>query len=65
MTTAAILTIRRPGSMTAGGHKAIARWLRAHADMIEKEGHKYTLGTFRGRYIGVPKAPKAKKAKAP
>lgn len=49
--SAAIITIKRPGDMTAKGRRDIAAWLRKHADMLVKEGKNYTTGRFTGRYF--------------
>ena len=71
MTTAAVITIKAPGTMTPKGRKDIAAWLRHHAEMLLEHGEEYTHGIFRGRYAyGEPPAgaqpfkPKRKKAKA-
>lgn len=47
----AVITIKRPGLMTAKGRRDIAAWLRRHADMLVKEGKNYTEGRFTGRYL--------------
>jgi hypothetical protein len=49
----AMLTIRRAGDMTPEGRKAIANWLRMHANMLLKEGTKY-VPVFRGQYMARP-----------
>jgi hypothetical protein len=49
--SAAVLTIASPGEMTPAGRRAIAKWLRAHADMLIKFGDEYTTGRFIGRYM--------------
>jgi hypothetical protein len=46
----AMLTIRRAGDMTPEGRKAIANWLRMHANDLLKEGSNYAP-VFRGRYM--------------
>jgi hypothetical protein len=48
--TAAILTIKYPGKMSAQGRRDIAAWLRRHAADLLKHGQDYTTGLFRGRY---------------
>lgn len=48
--SAAILTIKSPGKMTAAGRKSIAAWLRRHAQTLLKYGDQYTEGRFVGRY---------------
>ena len=47
----AIITIRRPGKMTARGRRDIAAWLKKHAAYLLKHGKDYTEGTFTGRFI--------------
>lgn len=49
--SAAVVTIRRPGSMTLAGRKAIANWLRKQASMLEEYGEDYTNKTYRARYL--------------
>ncbi len=49
--SAAIITIKAPGKMTAKGRRDIAKWLRRHADMLLKDGKNYTEGRFTGRYL--------------
>lgn len=49
--SAAVITIKAPGTMTAKGRKAIADWLRHHALMLIKDGAAYTEGRFTGRYM--------------
>lgn len=49
--SAAIITIKAPGRMTAKGRRAIAKWMRHHASMLLTHGSNYTKGTFRGRYL--------------
>lgn len=48
---AAVVTIRKPGKMSARGRKDIAGWLRQHATHIMKHGKDYTDGTFTGRFF--------------
>lgn len=48
--SAAIITIRQANSMTKLGRKAIAQWLRHHADMLEDYGQEYS-SRFTGRYL--------------
>ena len=47
---AAVLTIRRPGEMTAQGRRDIAKWLRRSAFDLIKHGKDYTPSTYRGYY---------------
>ena len=49
--SAAIVTLKQPGAMTARGRKQIAAWLRRTADDFEKLGKQYTLKDFRARYL--------------
>lgn len=49
--SAAIITIRKPGKMSAQGRRDIAKWLRMHAAYLIKHGEKYTGGRFIGRYL--------------
>ena len=49
--SAAIITIKSPGSMTKKGRSEIAAWLRQHAANLVRHGDKYTDGRFTGRYI--------------
>lgn len=49
--SAAILTIKHPGKMSAKGRREIAAWLRRHASMLVKHGKEYTDGRFIGRYL--------------
>ena len=49
--SAAIVTIRSPGRMTARGRRHVAEWLRRHADMLMRDGKHYTEGRFTGRYM--------------
>lgn len=46
----AILTIRDAARMTERERQGIAKWLRAHADQILKEGPRYSK-RFTGRYL--------------
>lgn len=46
----AVVTIKDAGRMTKKGRKAIADWLRKHADDLEKLGDNYAP-RFRGRYL--------------
>lgn len=48
---AAVITIRRAGSMSKKERAAIAAWLRNHARWVVQHGAEYADG-FRGRYIG-------------
>lgn len=45
----AVVTIREAAKMSEESRKAIAEWLRMHADMIVEEGHNYDR-VFRGHY---------------
>ena len=47
----AMLTIKAPGKMTKRGRRAIATWLRQHAEALVKYGDEYTEGRFVGRYM--------------
>ena len=49
---AAIMTIHKPGRMTAHGRRDIAAWLRRTASDLIRLGHRYTdTGPFRARYF--------------
>jgi hypothetical protein len=52
--SAAILTIKAPGSMTLRGRRDIAHWLRRQAAHFQGYGSRYTKGTFTARYIIIP-----------
>lgn len=56
---AATLTIHAAGEMTSNGRKEIARWLRCHADKLERDGANYAK-RFTGRYIRRQDTPRAK-----
>ena len=47
---AAVVTIHRAGAMTKRGRKAIAKWLRNHAEWLEQYGDQYA-SRFTGRYL--------------
>jgi hypothetical protein len=49
--SAAVISIFAASEMTPKGRREIAAWLRRHADMLVKEGKKYTSGRFTGRYL--------------
>lgn len=49
--SAAVITIKAPGKMTARGRRDIALWLRQHAAHLLKHGKDYTEGRFTGRFI--------------
>ena len=49
LTSAAIVTIFDAPSMTKKGRKAIAAWLRQHAQWLEEDGWNYAT-RFIGRY---------------
>lgn len=49
--SAAVVTIKAPGRMTARGRRDIATWLRQQAAHLLRHGKDYTEGTFRGRFI--------------
>jgi hypothetical protein len=53
--SAAVVTIREANEMTAKGRRAVAKWLRMHADMLEREGNNYSR-RFTGRYLYRTKA---------
>lgn len=48
--SAAIITIKAPGRMSARGRRDIALWLRQHAAHLLKHGKDYTGGKFTGRF---------------
>ena len=48
--SAAVLTIKDAALMTKRGRKAIADWLRRHADWLEEHGAEYDR-RFRGRFL--------------
>lgn len=48
--SAAIVTIRDAGRMTKKGRRAIAAWLRRHAEWLEQHGDQYST-RFTGRYL--------------
>lgn len=48
--SAAIVTIRDAGKMTPKGRRAVAKWLRQHAEMLTKHGRNYSK-RFTGRYL--------------
>lgn len=47
---AAIVTIKDASNMSSSGRRAIAKWLRNHADMLVKDGKNYSK-RFVGRYM--------------
>jgi len=47
---AAVVTIRNASDMSPAGRKAIAAWLRQHANDLTKHGKDYS-GGFIGRYL--------------
>lgn len=50
--SAAILTIKRPGTMTPVGRREIALWLRRQATNLLKYGKGYNdTGDFRARFL--------------
>ena len=51
MESAAILTIKRPGTMTKRGRAYIAKWLRRQALLFEKHGDVYSKTRFTARYL--------------
>ena len=52
MKSAAILTLKKPGTMTAKGRSQIAAWLRRQATNLLKYGKDYNdTGDFRARYL--------------
>jgi hypothetical protein len=48
--SAAIVTIKEADRMTPAGRRRVAKWLRAQADMLVKEGKNYSP-RFTGRYL--------------
>lgn len=48
ITTAAYLSIQRPGDMTPAGRQAIARWLRNQAANLVRYGARYNSD---GKYL--------------
>ena len=48
--SAAIVTIKDAPSMSKRGRRAIATWLRKHANWLEQDGDKYSK-RFVGRYL--------------
>lgn len=48
---AATLTVFGPGKMTKKGRSYIVAWLRQGAKDLERNGHLYTNGRFRARYL--------------
>ncbi len=48
--SAAVLTIFKANEMNKKGRKAIAEWLRNHAEWLEEYGEEYSP-LFRGRYL--------------
>lgn len=48
--SAAVVTVWRADEMTKRGRKAIAKWLRRQAEMLEADGHLYAK-RFTGRYL--------------
>lgn len=52
MKSAAILTIKKPGDMSAKGRTDIAAWLRRQARNLVRYGKKYNdTGNFTARYL--------------
>ena len=52
MNSAAVLTLKKPGTMTDKGRKEIAAWLRKQAANLLKYGKDYNdTGDFRARYL--------------
>ena len=49
--SAATVTIVNAPGMTNKGRAEIAKWLRRHAGMLERDGALYTKGRFIGRYM--------------
>ncbi len=51
MTSAAVITIKKPGAMTKRGRCEIATWLRNQASNLLKHGNDYNdTGNFVARY---------------
>jgi len=55
MKSAAVLTIKDAADMTPEGRKAIAEWLRRHAQYLVAQGKDYSP-RFRARYLYFPKS---------
>lgn len=49
--SAATISIINAPDMTKKGRADIAKWLRRHAAMLERDGKFYTKGRFIGRYL--------------
>ena len=49
--SAAILTIKEPGTMSKRGWKDIAAWLRRQATFFLRYGDKYSETRFTARYL--------------
>ena len=49
--SAAIITIKKPASMSARGRKSIAKWMRKQAEYFEEYGREYSEAKFTARYI--------------
>ncbi len=49
--TAAIVTIFRAPEMNARGRRAIAKWLRKQADLLETEGKNLSPTRYTARYL--------------
>lgn len=49
--SAAILTIKSPGTMSKKGRKAIAAWMQRQATDFVQLGDKYTDRKFTARYL--------------
>ena len=48
---AAIITVRKPGSMTLRGRKSIAAWMRRIAGDLETGKNEFMTSRFTARYI--------------
>lgn len=61
MKSAAILTLKKPGDMSASGRKNIAAWLKKQAANLLKYGKDYNdTGDFRARYLYAGHTPEEK-----
>jgi len=51
VTSAAILTLKKPGMMSKRGRKDIADWLRKQAAFFLRHGDEYSKTRFTARYL--------------
>lgn len=49
--SAAVITIKGPGRMTARGRRDLATWMRAAAKRLTRDGELYTDGRFTERFL--------------